>query len=118
MLQCELIMWNSPFHRGLFLQGCNSCRALWIQRHPGGLVDGCVLQSGGLVLVAPATQHLHVHDVVGSWIEKCKMLDSMLEIRIRCTEVELTTKITQMSQLIQGCSQCEDLNLKFEGFTS
>lgn len=47
-----------------FLQGCDSCRAVWLQWHPGGSADGCVLQCRKLVLVAPATQHLHVHDVV------------------------------------------------------
>lgn len=47
-----------------FPQGCNSCRAVWLQWHPGRSADGCVLQGGRLVLVAPATQHLHVHDVV------------------------------------------------------
>lgn len=46
------------------LQGCNICRAVWIQRHPCGSADGCVLQCRRLVLVASAPQHLHVHDVV------------------------------------------------------
>lgn len=49
---------------GLFLQGRHSCRSVWLQWHPGGTADGCLLQQGGLVLVAPFAQHFHVHDVV------------------------------------------------------
>lgn len=45
-------------------QGCDRRGAAWLQRHPGGTPDGCVLQRWGLVLVAAAAQHFHVHDVV------------------------------------------------------
>lgn len=45
-------------------QRCHRRGSLWLQWHPGGTADGCVLQQRGLVLVAPPAQHFHVHDVV------------------------------------------------------
>lgn len=29
---------------GFFLQGRHSCRSVWLQWHPGGTADGCLLQ--------------------------------------------------------------------------